>query len=158
MNRSVQLTSGHLLFDHARLRNLLDVFERSRNSALRTRVMRAALDLYYVHTWLEESLFPFGLPQFQNILSEKANRLESLEPASALYYDCAFDFAKHLRGHMAEEERVFRAGARLLSEPAPFDSEVLVQRRQILEDVSNLLRASQAAQASSGTGGTSPSQ
>jgi hypothetical protein len=142
MDCSVQLTSGHLLFDHARMRDLLNLFERSRETSRQQRLMRAVLDLFYVHTWLEESLFAFRFPhKSKGPLNEVVNRLEELAPTSSDYYAHSLDFVKYLRENMAEQERTFMTEPRVLSHPTSFDSEVLVQRRQTLDDVCHLLSA-----------------
>lgn len=141
MSQCVQLTSGHLLFDHGRMRDLLSLFEQAERPELRARLMRAALDLFYIHTWLEESLFELkaGSHSVQNELSELANRLERLDPMSNLHYNCGCDFARHMRRHLSEEERTLVIEPRVLSHPTSFDSEILVQRRQTLKEIRDLV-------------------
>lgn len=129
-SRLVRLTYGHLLFDHCRMHSLLDMFERCEDAHERLSFMRVALDLFYIHTWLEESLFGFRTCQRVLLqLSDLVNRLEASDPANYECHLCGLHFAKYLREQMAEEERRFVTEPRMLSRPVSYDSEILVQRR-----------------------------
>jgi len=98
------------------------------------------IDFFHVHTCLEESLFTFRHPQkSQAALDNDIRNLEVLDPTDDLYLARSHNFAKHLREHMAEEEREFMNGSRFLSLPISFDSRPLVQRRQFLDEICGLV-------------------
>jgi hypothetical protein len=132
-----RLSADELQQDHERMRLLLSRFSGVRPVGERRDAMRLALDLFEVHTALEEQLYVDDVHRATyGALSGMMEQLEMTEPSGRLYLARGLELRQALEAYLAREEA---AGHCELGADAG-DRQLLSLRHTLVREAQRLLR------------------
>lgn len=127
--------------DHERVCALLHRFRCALTVSDRSETMRLALDLFEVHSALEDQLYSGGgAQQAKRILHDLQQLVERTDPGSDLYLDRGLRLKKVMEAHMTAEEDVDPLMVRHQITPIAHNQDLLLVRRMLIEQAQDLLR------------------
>jgi hypothetical protein len=128
--------------DHDRVRRLLDGFATGATAIDRRDAMRLAIDLFEVHTALEDKFYITGVGggPYQAIMG-MMEQLELTDPASQLYTARGIELKDAIEAYMAAEERI-GLPARSGSEGTAELSDLPGRRHKLIAEAQSMLRVS----------------
>jgi hypothetical protein len=127
--------------DHERVCALLHRFEHATTVPRRSEAMRLALDLFEVHSALEDQLYSIGGTQrAMRVLNDLRQLVELTDPASGLYVERGLQLKRVMEAHMTAEEDVDPLMVRHQIAPLPHNRDLLLVRWMLIEQAQDLLR------------------
>jgi hypothetical protein len=136
-----ELSVSDLRRDHARVRSLLHRFAHLQSPADRRDAMRLALDLFEVHSELEEQLYATESSRAAYAaIADLMERVELTDPASRLYLARGMELKDALEEYIAAEEETEPLLVRDRLHLATYNLNLLYLRRNLVEEAQRMLR------------------
>ena len=127
--------------DHERVCALLHRFECASNVSDASEAMRLALDLFEVHSALEDQLYCIsGAQRAKRVLHDLKQLVETTDPDNRLYRDHGLRLKSVMEAHMNAEEDVDPLMVRHPIRPVSHNQDLLLVRRMLIEQAQDLLR------------------
>lgn len=127
--------------DHERVCALLHRFQCATCASDRSEAMRMALDLFEVHSALEDQLYSIGgAQQAKRMLHDLQQLVEMTDPGTGLYLDRGLRLKSVMEAHMTAEEDVDLLMVRHQIMPVSHNQDLLLVRRMLIEQTQDLLR------------------
>jgi hypothetical protein len=136
-----QLSVSDLRRDHERVRSLLHRFAHLPSAADRRDAMRLALDLFEVHSALEEQLYATDATRAAYAaIADLMEQVELTDPGSRLYMARGLALKDALEEYIAAEEQTEPLLVRDRLHLATYNLNLLYLRRNLLEEAQRVLR------------------